>query len=95
MIALIAAGALLVLLGLTLMRLFAGPTLYDRVLGAMSVINKSALVCAALGVALGQAAGIDVAFALAFAGLVLNVAALKFFRARTFQAPLARAGRED
>lgn len=95
MIALITATAVTLLLGLTLMRLFGGPTLYDRALAASSIISKAALVCAALAVALGESSWIDVAIALALGGLVLNIAVLKFFRVRTFQAPLARAGGES
>ncbi len=94
MIALIAAVGVTFLLVLTLVRQFGGPTLYDRALATSSVISKAALICAALAVAFGETAWIDVAFALTFAGLVLNVAILKFFRVRTFQAPMVRAGRD-
>ena len=90
MIALIAAIGVIVVTLLTLGRLFAGPTLYDRALVASGVIIKAALVCTALGVAAGQAMWIDVSFALLLGALVLNAAVFKFFRSRTFQAPLAR-----
>ncbi len=95
MIALIAAVGVTFLIGLTLLRLFGGPTLYDRALATSSIISKATLICAALAVALGRSEWIDVAFALALGGLVLNVAGLKFFRARTFQAPLATTAMED
>ena len=88
--ALIAAGGVALALGLALLRLFAGPTLYDRTLAMKSVVIRAALVCAALGVAIGAAAWVDVAFALLLGLLVVMMAVSKVFRARTFQAPLAR-----
>lgn len=91
MIALIVAGVVAALLALTLVRLFAGPTLYDRALAVNAVIFKAALICAALSVVLERAEAVDAAFVLVLGALVLNTAALKFFRVRTFQAPLARA----
>lgn len=85
-----AAGAGLALV-LSLMRLFAGPTLYDRALAVNGVVTKLAIVCAAAAVIARQAAYVDVALAFILALVVVNVAALKFFKTRTFQAPLARA----
>jgi multicomponent Na+:H+ antiporter subunit F len=94
MIALIAAAAAALLLALTLLRLHAGPTLYDRALAASSIVTKGALVCAALAASMGRAEFVDVALALALAGFVVAAAVLKFFRLGTFQAPMARAGKE-
>lgn len=94
MIALIGAAGVALVLALTMVRLHAGPTLYDRALAANSVIIKGALICAALAAAVGRADFVDAAFALALGGFVLNAAILKFFRAGTFQAPLVRAGEE-
>lgn len=90
MIALAAAALVAVALALCLTRLFGGPTLYDRVLGANAVIWKGALICAAIAVAAGNGQWLDVALALVLGAFVFNVALLKFFRIRTFQAPLAR-----
>jgi len=90
MIALAAVLGLLVAIGLTLLRLFAGPTLYDRALAANAVLIKAALVCAALAVAAGEADWIDAAIALVLANLTATAAALKFFRYRSFQAPMAQ-----
>lgn len=90
MIALVAAAIVVVALALCLPRLFGGPTLYDRVLGANTVVQKAALACAALAVAAGRSDWVDVAFALVLGAFVFNVAVLKFFRVRSFQPPLAR-----
>ena len=93
MIALIVAGAAALALALVLMRLIAGPTLYDRALAAKSIVVRVAVVCAALAVTTGVSAWVDVGFALLLGFLVVMTAALKVFRARTFQAPLARGDR--
>lgn len=90
MIAFAASAALVVLIALTLMRLFAGPTIYDRALAVNGVVLKAALLCATLAVAFQRSEGVEAAFVLMFGLFVLNTATLKVFRARTFQAPLAR-----
>lgn len=90
MIALIAAAGAALTMMLALVRLTAGPTLYDRALAANGVVLRGALACAALAVALGRSEWIDVALALALGALVLNAAVLKFFRARSFQPSMAR-----
>jgi multicomponent Na+:H+ antiporter subunit F len=95
MIAIIAAvGASLVLL-LALVRLFAGPTLYDRTLAASGAAQKAALICAALAVAAGRSDWLDAAFALVLSVFVFNAIVLKFFRSRTFQAPLERVAMSE
>jgi multicomponent Na+:H+ antiporter subunit F len=84
-----AAGAVFALV-LCLIRLFAGPTLHDRALAANGVIVKLAVLAAAAAVLAGDRAWSDVAIAFVFALFVVNLAVLKFFRAHTFQAPMAR-----
>jgi len=90
MIALVAATALLLALLLGLVRLFIGPTLYDRALAVKTLLVRAALICAAMAVAAGETSWVDVALALTFGALVLMTGVTKLFRARTFQAPLAR-----
>ena len=94
MIGMVVIAGVGIALVLTLLRLFAGPTLYDRALAAKLVVIEAALACAGAAVLLDTAAVVDVALALVFGALVLGVAVLKFFRARTFQAPLVRAGED-
>lgn len=91
MIATIAAIGVLIALALALTRLFGGPTLYDRVLAFNAAALQAAIVVGALAAATGRDAWIDVALASAIGAFVVNVAVLKFFRARTFQPPLVRA----
>jgi multicomponent Na+:H+ antiporter subunit F len=90
MMALVIAGVAAFALALTLPRLWIGPTLYDRALAASAATLRAALACAAIAVAEGEANWVDVALACMFSALVLNAAVLKFFRARSFQPPLAR-----
>jgi multicomponent Na+:H+ antiporter subunit F len=90
MIALSAALAALIVLLLCLVRLFAGPTLYDRVV-AGNAGSVCAIVCAAsLAVWGGDRRALDVAIALVIALIVANVAMFKFSYAKSFQAAIAR-----
>ncbi len=91
MIALAAAAGATIALSLALVRLFAGPTLYDRALAANIIVVNAALICTSAAVAARRSEGVDVALALLLGALVVNIAVLKVFRARTFQAPLAQA----
>jgi multisubunit Na+/H+ antiporter MnhF subunit len=93
MIALLVAGVLAFTTALISVRLFSGATLYDRALVVNAIVLQAALICAAGAAALGRVEGADAAIVLVLALLVLNAAAVTFFRARTFQAPLA--GREE
>ena len=93
MIPLAAGLTLAVAAALVLLRLFAGPTLYDRLLAALSLLVHAALISAALGALLGVSVFVDLGIALAFASLLLAAASLKFFRTRTFQPPIGRRAR--
>lgn len=90
MTALAAAIGVGIALLLCVVRLFAGPTLYDRTLAVNGLIVKVAVIVAAAGVVMAQSVFIDAALAFVLASVVVNVAVLRFFRSRTLQAPLAR-----
>lgn len=91
MTALAAAIGVGIALLLCVVRLFAGPTLYDRTLAANGVIIKLAIIVGAAGVITARTVFVDAALAFVLASVVANVAVLKFFRSRSFQTPLARA----
>lgn len=91
MIALGAALAASMVLLLALIRVFAGPTLYDRVVAANAGVLCAIVIAAALGVVSGDARALDVCIALVLALLAVNVAMFKFSSARTFQSAIARA----
>lgn len=92
MIALVIGAAIIVPLSLCAVRVFVGPTFYDRLLGLNAVLVKCALLVAAAAVAARAPEIVDVALSAMLAGLVVNVAVLKLVRTKSFQPPLARLG---
>jgi multisubunit Na+/H+ antiporter MnhF subunit len=91
----IAIGLLWFLLGaiaLASVRLFSGPTLYDRALAAHAIVLLAAMAAAAAAAAVRQAAWVDAAIALVIADFVLAAAMLKYFRFRSLQPPMTRIG---
>ncbi len=95
MIAFAAAIALSALILLIMTRLFAGPTLHDRALAANAIVMKAVLICAALAAAAGEDAWADTAITLLLGSFVTHAAALKFFAAGTFQAPMTSESERD
>jgi multicomponent Na+:H+ antiporter subunit F len=86
-----ALAAIFVGMLLMLVRLFSGPTLYDRVLAANSFGTKTILLISLLGFAMGRPDFLDIALMYALINFVTTIAILKFFRYRSFQVPMARA----
>lgn len=77
-----AAIALFVSMVLVLARLYAGPTLYDRVLAANSFGTLTVLFIAVLGFLNGRPDFLDIAILYALINFVGTIAILKFFRYR-------------
>ncbi|HEX8901261.1 hypothetical protein [Vitreimonas sp.] len=92
MMGLIAILGAAIALVMTLMRFVSGPSLYDRAMCAALALIEIALICAGAAVFLEAPLIMDAALALVFVAVTVSVAVLKFFRARTFQPPLVRAG---
>lgn len=90
MIAAVLAIAAMSAAALVAVRFLAGPTLYDRLLAAHSIAVKAAVIAAAAAVIAKRVDWLDAAIAVALALLVLQVAVAKYFRARSFQPPMAR-----
>jgi multicomponent Na+:H+ antiporter subunit F len=90
MIALSAVLASIAVLLLCLLRLFGGPTLYDRVIAANAGGLCVIVIAAGLAIWSGDARALDVSIALVFAMVVANVAFFKFSYAKTFQSAIAR-----
>jgi multicomponent Na+:H+ antiporter subunit F len=95
MIGLVAIAGVSIALIVTMLRFFSGPSLYDRALAAKLVLIELALICAGVAVFVGDTTIVDVALALVMVAIVTAVAVLKFFRARTFQPALVRAGEDS
>ncbi|MAP95889.1 MAG: cation:proton antiporter [Ponticaulis sp.] len=82
--------ALFVAIVLLLIRLFSGPTLYDRVLAVNSIGTKIVVVLALVGFLMDRPDFADVALLYALINFVATIAILKFFRYRSFQISLVK-----
>jgi multicomponent Na+:H+ antiporter subunit F len=90
MIALAAALVILLAMALVLSRLFAGPTMHDRVLAAHAFALLVALLAAALAAAAREAVWLDFSIVVVLVDLLTVAVSLKFLRYRTMQNPLDR-----
>lgn len=84
------AVALIIAIGLMLIRALMGPTLYDRVLAVNSLGTKIVLFIGVLGFVMGRPDFLDISVLYALINFVSTIAILKFFRYRSFQVPLMR-----
>ena len=75
--------ALFVTMALVLARLYAGPTVYDRVLAANFFGTATVLFIAVLGFVTGRPDFLDIALLYALINFVGTIAILKFFRYRS------------
>ncbi|MFT4960352.1 MAG: multicomponent Na+:H+ antiporter subunit F [Paracoccaceae bacterium] len=78
----LASIALLIAMVLVLVRLFTGPTLYDRVLAVNSFGTHTVLFIGVLGFLNGRPDFLDIALLYALINFVGTIAILKFFRYR-------------
>jgi len=78
----VAAIALFIGMAIVLARLFAGPTLYDRVLAANAFGTYAVLFIGVLGFLTDRPDFLDVALLYALINFVGTIAVLKFFRYR-------------
>lgn len=85
-----AVVAICVALGLILIRILKGPTLYDRVLALNSFGTKTVLLLGLLGFFMGRPDFLDLAILYALINFVATIAILKFVRYRSFQVTLVR-----
>ncbi|MEM9053720.1 MAG: monovalent cation/H+ antiporter complex subunit F [Pseudomonadota bacterium] len=85
-----ASLALVIAVGLLLIRAMRGPTLYDRVAAVNALGTKTVLLIGAIGFLLGRPEWLDIALLYALINFVTTIAILKFFRYRSFQVPMVR-----
>ncbi|MBV1896759.1 MAG: pH regulation protein F [Rhodobacteraceae bacterium] len=78
----LASIALFIAMILVLVRLFSGPTLYDRVLALNSFGTHTVLFIGVLGFLSGRPDFLDIALLYALINFVGTIAILKFFRYR-------------
>ena len=82
-------------MALMLVRLFAGPSLYDRVLAVNSFGTKTVLLLAVFAFVIGRTDAIDIALLYALINFAATIAILKFFRFKSLGFALARSGAAD
>lgn len=76
----VAAIAILISLGLVLVRVLKGPTIFDRVIAGNSIGTLSVLLLAVIGYVFGRPEFIDLAITYALLNVIGTIAVLKFFR---------------
>jgi len=79
---LVASIGLFVSMVLVLVRLYSGPTLYDRVLAGSSFGTTTVLFIGVIGFLTGRPDFLDIALLYALINFVGTIAVLKFFRYR-------------
>jgi len=75
-----ASIGLVVAMALALIRAYAGPTLYDRILAVNAFGTKTVLMIAVLGFLMGRPEFLDIALVYALINFIGTIAVLKFFR---------------
>ena len=78
----VAATALLIAMVLALIRLFIGPSLYDRVLAVNGFGTKTVLLIGVVGFLTGRPDWLDISLLYALINFIGTLAVLKFFRYR-------------
>ena len=87
----VAAAALVAAMVMMLVRAFAGPTLYDRVLAGNSFGTKTVLLIGVMGFIAGRPDFLDIAILYAILNFASTIAILKFFRYRTLSVAMSGA----
>ncbi len=82
----VAALAILMVIGLTLLRAFLGPTLHDRVLAVNMVGTKTVLLICVIDFLGGEGNFLDVALVYALINFIGVIAMLKFFQDGHYEA---------
>lgn len=83
----VAASALLITMGIALVRLFIGPSVYDRVLAVNMFGTKMVLLIGVIGFLTGRPDFLDISLAYALINFISTIAILKFFRYWTVRHP--------
>ena len=76
----VACLAVLAAIGLTLVRILRGPTVFDRVIAGNTLGTLSVLLLAVIGYVFGRPEFIDLAIIYALLNIIGTIAVLKFFR---------------
>ncbi len=79
----VATAAIIIAMTLALIRAFAGPSLYDRVLAGNSFGTKTVLLIGVMGFLTGRPDFLDIALLYALINFAATIAILRFFSYRT------------
>ena len=82
-LAAVSAAALLAAMAIVLVRLFVGPTLYDRTLAANSFGTKTVLLIGVISLISDRPDYLDIALLYALINFIATIGILKFFRYRS------------
>jgi multicomponent Na+:H+ antiporter subunit F len=80
----VAGIAILLSMGMALVRVMAGPTLYDRILAVNVFGTKTVLIIAVIGFMIGRPEFMDIAIVYALINFIGVIAVLKFFEYGSF-----------
>ena len=83
----VAAAALSITMVLAVARAAAGPTVFDRILAVNAFGTKTVLLIAVVGFLAGRPDFLDLGLVYALINFIGTVAALKYFKFRTFHEP--------
>ncbi len=86
-----AAAAILITMGLALIRAIKGPSIYDRILAVNMFGTKTVLIIAVLGFLMGRPDFMDIALVYALINFVGTIAVLKVLK----YGDLGRAGDDE
>ena len=86
-----AAAAILITMGLALIRAIKGPSIYDRILAANMFGTKTVLIIAVLGFLMGRPDFMDIALVYALINFVGTIAVLKVCK----YVELGRSGNDE
>ena len=75
-----AAVAIKITMAMAIIRAFAGPTLYDRILAVNMFGTKTVLIIAVLGFLMGRPDFLDIALVYALINFIGVIALLKYFK---------------
>ena len=87
--------AVFIAMGLVLVRLFGGPTLYDRVIAVNSFGTHTVLLIGLIGFLTERPEFLDIALLYALINFVGTIAILKFFRYRAIGDKLPDEGNAE
>ena len=87
--------ALIVTMGLALIRAILGPTVYDRVLAVNMFGTKTVLLLAVISFLIGRQDFLDLALAYALINFIGVLAVLEFFRSRAVRREQERRAEES